>query len=324
MKLSKQERIGAIVVVILIVLAVGVFLFIKPNVETILETKKTLANKEQEYNDAVEKAAQKEPLRQSILDAYNNGKNMADRFYPELADYEADIKFREFLASCEANVLVEDLSVTPAGTESLTPTLYVTPEVEYALKDYVNQGSEQTEFDPGLIRQAAIAVLLGETQTIGATKVSFTLKATSLEDILKFADEVNNYNVTENGEKVRKSIELDTVKYTDARTVFEYDTRSTAIKKEAAKKAAEVFKDKTEFTLSGYKEDNNQSSGSDPADNNGSGSDNNGSSGNGNTNSSTSAPLDHFYFTMDCTITFYSIERMQNPTPILDEQDKDA
>lgn len=322
MKLSKQERIAAIVVVVLIVLAAGVFMFIKPNIETILETKTTLANKEQEYNDAVEKAAQKGPLRDSILEAYNNGKDMADRFYPELAHYEADIKFREFLANCKANVLVEDLEVTSAGTETISPTLYVTPEVEYALKDYVNQGTTQTEFDPGLLRQAAIAVLLGESQTIGATKVSFTLKSTSLEDILKFADEVNNYNVVENGEKVRKSIELDNVKYTDVRTEFEYETRSAAIIKEMEKKAAEVFKDKTEFTLSGYKEDNNQSPGSDPANNNGSGGDNNGN--NGNSNSSTTAPLDHFYFTMDCTVTFYSIERMQNPTPILDEQDKDA
>lgn len=322
MKLSKQERIAAIVVVVLIVLAAGVFLFIKPNIETILETKTTLANKEQEYNDAVNKAAQKGPLRDSILEAYNNGKGMADRFYPELAHYEADIKFREFLANCKANVLVEELEVTSAGTESLTPMLYVPPEVEYALKDYVNQGTEQTEYDPGLIRQAAIAVLLGETQTIGATKVSFTLKSTSLEDILKFADEVNNYNVTENGQTVRKSIELDTVKYTDARTVFEYETRSTAIKREMEKKAAEIFKDKTDFTLSGHKDDNNQSPGSSTStDNNGS--EGNGS-GNGNNNSADEAPLNHFYFTMDCTVTFYSIERMQNPTPILDEQDKDA
>lgn len=322
MRLSKQERIAAIVVVVLIVIAAGVFLFIKPNIETIIATKATLASKEQEYNDAVNKAAQKGPLRESILEAYDNGKNMADRFYPELAHYEADIKFREFLAGCEANVLVEDLEVTSPGTETISPTLYVTPEVQYALKDYVNQGAEQTELDPGLLRQAAIALLLGESQTIGATKVSFTLKATSLEDILKFADEVNNYNVTENGKPVRKSIELDNVKFTDARAVFEYDTRSDAIIKEAQKKAAEIFKDKTDFKLSGYTDNNNnQSTGSTPStDNDGNGN----GSGNGNGNSDETAPLEHFYFTMPCTITFYSIERMQDPTPILDEQDKNA
>lgn len=321
MRLSKQERIAAIVVVVLIVLAAGTFMFLKPNIETILETKTTLANKEQEYNDAVEKAKQKEPLRDSILEAYNNGKNMADRFYPELAHYEADIQFREFLAKCEANVLVEGLEVTPAGTESLSPMLYVTPEVEYALKDYVNQGSNTTEIDTGLLRQAAIVVLLGETQTIGATKVSFTLKATSLEDILKFADEVNDYKVTENGQTVRKSIELDTVKYTDNKTVDEYNVRVAALLQEMEKKGAEIFKDKTDFTLSGHKDDS-PSSGSNPStDNNGS--EGNGN-GNGNSNSDGEAPLEHFYFTMPCTITFYSIERMQDPTPILDEQDKNA
>lgn len=323
MRLSKQERIAAIVVVVLIVIAAGVFLFIKPNIETIIETKATLASKEQEYNDAVNKAAQKGPLRDSILEAYNQGKNMADRFYPELAHYEADIKFREFLTSCEANVLVEDLDVTPAGTESISPTLYVPPEVQYALKDYVNQGAEQTELDPGLIRQAAIAILLGETQTIGATKVSFTLKSTSLDDILKFADEVNNYNVTENGQKVRKSIELDNVKYTDTRAVYEYEMRKEAIIKEMEEKAAEIFKDKTDFILAGHKDnDNNRPSGSNPSTDNNGGEGSGSGSGSGNVEKE--APLEHFYFTMDCTITFYSIERMQDPTPILDEQDKNA
>ena len=54
-----------------------------------------------------------------------------------------------------------------------------------------------------ILNQAIIQSALGEAQTIGATTISFTVKAITSEDLLKFADEVNNYQKTENGKTIQ-------------------------------------------------------------------------------------------------------------------------
>ena len=300
MKLSKQERIAAIVVVVLIILVAGVFLFIKPRIETINTTKETLAVKEREYNDAVAKAGRKDQLREDILAAYDKGKNLADMFFPELSAYEADYELHEFLSTAKANVLIEDLEVAAPTTAGLSTTLVAPPEVQYALKDYVNQGGSTEITDPSLIRQAMIQVALGEAQTIGGTTISFTVQAVDPEELLKFSDEINRYQKSENGKSIRKAIQLNGLIIIDAKSEREYEKLSERILEDAAKAAAKVFKDKTGLTLMGFEDVIPEN----PEEEN------------------EEVDIVEYLYKMDCSITFYSIERMQDPTSILDEQDK--
>ena len=304
MKLTKQERIAAIVIVILIILVAGVFLFIKPNIETIIETQTNLKAKEQEYNDDVKKVARKDELKDQIIDAYDKGKNMADMFFPELAAYEADNEFRAFLSQCKANVLVEDLQVTEPTTAELATNIFIPTQVQYALKDYVNQGTNTdiTKTDPNLVRQAYIQAALGNPQTIGATTVTVTVKATEIEELLKFADEVNNYQMEENGNKTRKAIQLSGVAFEDLITSDEYQTKADKIMAEAEKAAAEVFKSKTGKTLSGSQNKTEDA----------------------NKKEEEESDISQVYHMMECSITFYSIERMQDPTEKLNAQDSAA
>ena len=83
MKLSKQERIGAFIIAIIIILALGVFLFIKPRFETIQSTTATLESKQQELTAALEKQSTKGPRRDQVLDAYKQGATLADMVFPE-------------------------------------------------------------------------------------------------------------------------------------------------------------------------------------------------------------------------------------------------
>lgn len=307
MKLSKQERIAVIVLIILVILVAGVFLFIKPNIETIIETKGTLANKEKEYNDAVAKAGTKEELKDSILKAYDKGKNTADMFFPELSAYEADNELRALLETCEANILVEDLQVSAPSTSSLSTDVFVPTEVQYALKDYVNQGNTADITDPGLIRQAMIQLKLGVPQTIGATTVTFTLKATTIEDILKFADEVNHYEK----DSMRKAVELSTINFIDHKSTDEYHALSEELLAEAKRNAAKIFKEKTGEDLDGVDEiENTPETPTTPN-----------TPDAPNKDDKEKTPLNHYYYEMPCTITFYSIERMQDPSDTLKEQD---
>ena len=324
MKLSKQERIAAIVVLVLVILVAGVFLFIKPNIETINATKATLEAKEREYNNAVDRVATKDSLRTQILAAYDKGKDLADMFFPQLAAYEADNEFRAFLETCEANVYIEDLEVSEPATASLGTSIFTPPNVQYALKDYVNQGSAAVE-DPRLARQQMIRTALGDAQTIGASTVKFTVKAITQEDLLKFADEVNRYQKSENGKNIRKAIELSGVAIEYPLVNDIYKLLSDAILAEAEASAAGVFKDKTGFTLSGYENTTATTPSVTPGDIEGGITGEPGNTGNaGNANEEQNVSIVQYIYSMDCSITFYSIERMQDPTPTLDDQDKTA
>ena len=304
MRLSKQERIAAIVVLVLVILVAGVFLFIKPNIETIMATRETLSIKEREYNDAVNKVATKGQLREDILTAYDKGKNMADMFFPELADYQADFELQEFLATSKANVLIETLEeITPPATAGLSATLYVPANVQYALKEYVNQGNSNEITDPALIRQAQIAAALGEPQTIGATTVTFTVQALEPAELLKFADEVNRYQKSENGKSIRKAMELNGIEIVDEKLNNAYKKRAEEIIASAGPTAAKLFQEKTGYILSDYIEPDEDPMGAGTPE---------------------EAGVTEYVYKMTCSLTFYSIERMQDPTSVLDEQDRTA
>ena len=311
MRLSKQERIAAIVVLVLVILVAGVFIFIKPNIETINATKETLAIKEREYNDAVNKAAKKGQLREDILAAYDKGKNLADMFYPELAAYEADYELHEFLSNSKAKILIEDLQVSAPTTGGLNSNLVAPSEVQYALKDYVNQGSNGVVTDPSLIRQAMIQVALGDPQTIGATTITLTVQAIDPQELLNFADEINRYQKSENGKSIRKAVELSGISIKDEKTIAEYEALAEEILDEAEEAAAKVFKDKTGYTLRGSGNPNMVP---------GPIVDGEGGAATGDEE----ADIVEYIYQMKCSITFYSIERMQDPTPTLDEQDAAA
>ena len=305
MKLSKQERIAAIVVVILVILVAGVFIFIKPNIETITATKATLESKEKEYNDAVNRVATKDGLRTQILEAYNRGKNLADMFYPELSAYEADDLLRELLASSKANILVEGITgVSAPTTANLSTYIYVPADVQYALKEYVNQGGSDEITDPRLLRQAMIQSELGEAQTIGAATISFTVKAITYEDLLLFADEVNRYQKTENGKTIRKAIELDTIDFVDEETTDNYNLLADRLKAQAEAAA---------------RRDNGDTSSTAPTTPADGESGTTGGSGSGDDDDNKNGKM--YLYEMPCTITFYSIVRMEDPTAVLNEQD---
>lgn len=298
MKLSKQERIAVIVIAILIILVVGVFVFIKPNIETINATQATLDSKKVELDNAKAKAATKDSLKEQILTAYDKGKNTADMFFPEMKSYEVDNEVRAFLEQCETEVLVESLSVSQPTTASLSTSVFVPPSVSYALKDYVNQGvtTDITKIDPNLIRQVLIQTALGEAQTIGASTASFTVKVKTKEELFSFADEVNDYVKNENGKDTRKAVGLDTISFNDKKLAEEYQNRA--------------------------KNENDNTPGQpttppNAGDNNNSNNDNN----NNNSGSGNEGNDESEFYEVDVTMTFYSIERMQDPTDRLDKQD---
>lgn len=207
MKMSKQERIGLLIILSVVLLALGAFLIVKPAFEEVGVTKGRLESKQTELKTLQDKQARKAPLRDSILQAYEVGAHQADMFFPEMASYEAEDAFREFLAQCKSNIVVQEVTVSQPTTATLGATFLNATNVSYPLKDYATQGVQQNDEEAALAaRMQAIQNALSGSQTIGASNIEFTVYALTFQDLIKFTDEINEYMKDENGTSVRKAI----------------------------------------------------------------------------------------------------------------------
>ena len=305
MRLSKQERIGVLIILAVVIIGLGIFLFIVPAAQTIGTSLENRQNKENEYNAAVEKANQKGPLKDQILDAYKDGEHLADMFFSEMKSYEADAAFREFLGQCEAQVLVTSISVSAPGTATLSPNFPTEAQVTYDLKQYANQGVEVEEaVAKRLQRISQLATALGTSQTIGASTVSFNVKAKNNDELMKFVDEINNYVKNENGVDIRKALMLTSgigIEYPDVAAKFDQYVAEINEQAQAAGLAAIAAGIDGEFTyeIPERTEPEEPEEGEEPT-------------------------IETTYVNSGMTLTFYSIERMQNPQAQLDAQDGGA
>lgn len=299
MKLSKQERIAALVIAIIVILAVGIFVFIKPRFEAIGTTAATLNTKQQEYVTALEKQATKDDLKTQVMDAYEQGEHLADMFFPELTTYQADNEFREFLKQCKANVIVEAISVEEPSTTTLGTSFYTKNDVVYDLKTYVTQGLETSEEE--LAAQARLQRLqdaLGGAQTIGSTTISFTVSALEQEELIKFCDEVNSYFKDENGTTTRKAMLLGGAEFSYPLLEKEYEDLVTEIQEKGDQDGTRAL----------YKNAGRTA----PADE---------SAGEAAANKEETLSVTDYLYSLSTKITFLSVERMLDPTDQLDAQD---
>ena len=298
MKLSKQERIAALVILAIVILALGGFLLVKPKFEEISGTQATLETREKELAAAKQRQQLKNTLRMEIEMEYEEGAHLADMFFPELTSYGADNAFREFIKQLDIPVVVEEITVEEPTVETLSVSFYTPTEVSYALKSYVSHSAELTEEERKAEErnQALRAALESQQQTIGASNVSFTVTALSLDDMLAFIDAINDYKIKEEGasEEVRKAISIDSmaIDYDEIDQVYNFVNEASI--NEMTRIGRELLR---ELGL----EDENQQP----------------------------LPPEEEEMELDIvvtyefseTLTFYCIERMQDPKAILDAQD---
>ena len=304
MKLSKQERIGVLIIAVILILGLGIWLFIVPKVQAVSASNVTLDAKISERDQAVARAATKDQLKEDVLAAYEKGSDQANMFFEELTSYEADQEFRAFLEQCKTNVLVESLNVDKPTAYTLSPKYFEPVEVVYDLKTYVTQGIEPTEAELATeARWDAVKNLLGEYQDVGGIKITFTVSALSAEDILAFCDEVNEYIKDENGKPTRKAAMLDGISLSYGQNETSYDELIAEIEQESKKEAIEAL----------YKEFNMKIPESQKAELD--------AAQEEEEVEETLAPEDYVY-SLETAITFYSVERMQDPTEQLKAQEE--
>lgn len=303
MKLSKQERIGILVVAVILILGLGIWLFIVPKIDALNKSGVTYDTKQKELASAQATAALREGLKDDVLKAYEEGQDLADMFFEELTTYEADMEFKKFLDQCDTNILVEDLTVSEPTTYTLAPEFFTDDVVTYDLKTYVTQGLEKTEEEIKAEEHLnELMTALGTSHTVGATTVEFTVYAVDPQDLIDFADEVNEYIVNVNGKSTRMAIMLNGFAVSYPLIEGKYEAEIDEIEADAADDALDEL----------YKFLNEKR----PVDDTAAVAPDNGEEIKEKRN-----PSD-YYYSLDTSVTFLSVERMQDPTDQLEAQDE--
>lgn len=312
MKLSKQERIGVLIIAVIILIVLGIIFLLVPKWEEVSASQNMLTAKQSEHKAALEKAALKEDLRTQVEDAYDQGRNLADMFFEEMDPYQADQETRAMLQQIKdngANIVVDALSISEKAISPLSITFNEIPVIDYALKTYATQGVQPTEDEAKAnARREKLINYLSGMQDVGSITVSFEVTAEDHENLLKFADGVNKYIKEENGKDTRKAVMLSGYALEYPLVVREYEKLMDEMQPEITKKAEEELVKKW-ADLADVSEDKNN---------------NEDTANTEDENKDEKIGISDTIYTMDISITFYSIERMQDPAELLDQQDEAA
>ena len=185
MKISKQERILIVVFLVAAIIGVGIFVFILPNFNKISDNNKQLASVNKQYADINKQLEHESTIDNEISQAYEDGKNLADKFFNDLTEYEADEIMRKFIANGK-DITIDGLTISPFSTQALSVSVFSPTEVTYPLKDFANTVVEtpdkETDFSKLSTRELVMyakklqATLLAASEpvTVGSVTVAFT------------------------------------------------------------------------------------------------------------------------------------------------------
>lgn len=314
MKLSKQERIGVLIIAVIIILGLGIFFFLVPKWEDISASQVALDAKVKERDTLVAKADLKTELRTQIEEAYEAGRTQADMFFEEMTTYQADQETRAFLQQVKdkgIDVVVEDMTISEPGVSTLSVSFFEEKEVTYPLKTYATQGVQPTEDElKAAARRETLMTALAGVQDVGSIVVTFEVTAEELEHLLDFADAVNEYEKDENGTSTRKAVMMSGFSLEYKRILEEYDAMAADMEEEINEKALEELAKKW-GDLADVPDDGPNA----PVPEGGT---------TVTEDEEDKLTVEDTIYSLEVSLTYYSIERMESPKALLDQQDEAA
>ncbi len=248
MKLSYRDRIILLIVLVVAILLLGVFVFIKPQWEALNTNKKTLEDEQKKWSDTLLEFGRINSLREKIQKNRDNAEKISKHFADSMDATELDQFIQKnFLNSEEfkdADIeLMNGFDVKDAGTTTMSYYYYKPSVVTYPLY-------ERADFDGSLkkavkeLNKEADALSARSNETVGVGTSSFTLKINK-EYTDKLIDKVREY-----AEKNDDAMAITSV------TIAEYDFNGTPEDKaaEGEDAAAQPKNDDKKADKPGYTE----------------------------------------------------------------------
>lgn len=204
MKISKQEQIVIVVLIVLAILGAGLFIFILPNFNQIDVNNKALANVQAEYDGYVSELEHEKTIDSEIKQAYDEAKNLANGFYSDMTPYEADETMRHYLEKVKEDISIDGLEVGPMSTATLSVSLFAPENVTYPLKDFANTvvQSQAPEIDITTLSERqqeiaakdlySMALSASSAVTVGCSTVNFHAYSKDLDSLHALVDLLND------------------------------------------------------------------------------------------------------------------------------------
>ena len=232
-----------------------------------------------------------------------------------MTPYELDAEVRTFIESAKAaghNIVVESLNVSKPTTSTLSVSFFNETELSYELKSYATQGQQPTEEQlAAQARRDKLMSMLSNAQTVGASTANFTVTAMTPEELVEFVNYINEYIKTEDGKQIRKALKYEgtlAVTYDDVITKYDeiIEEMTPDIEEDAYAELKKNVGDKAETP---DKKDEGQAGATD------------GENADAAKEDEDKIALTDCIYSQGISLTFYFIERMQDPTDILDQQE---
>lgn len=199
MKLSYRDKIILLVFIIVVIVILGIVLIIKPLSKSIKENEVKLAQYQVEVDAVEDKIAQLEPLANQIKASYNNGKDIASKFYrtegapliDTLDTYKIDQYLQEYL---NKNSISTAMGLAENKAVKLEYYYYTPNIVTYPIFEAADLTGNITE---ELSKQMEAVTFLSTTdvQEVSAVIVNLDFIAQK-SDVLQFIDDIKDITST--------------------------------------------------------------------------------------------------------------------------------
>lgn len=196
MKLGYRDRVVLMVAIIIVILGIGIFVFIKPKWEALNSNKQTLETVQEEWDAKLIEFDRIPKKQETINKRYEEGLKISEEFTGEMDAVALDKFFQEQFGNVEQfktdEVTVrQSLAVTDEATQTIGYYYYVPNIVVYPLY-------EVADLDGSLAQEAAQKLLESNVlsartaQSISTGTDSFTVRVRK-EDLMTMLDAVKAY-----------------------------------------------------------------------------------------------------------------------------------
>ena len=190
MKFSYRDKVMLLTFTIILLLAIGIFVFINP-MKSKIDKNITERNTAKDAADAVDdKTAQIPTLGNEILTAYDKAKGIADGFSSELEDYELNKYIAEKLDASSVFVNNE-LLVSEAQAANIIYYYYTPNVLDYSLKKYADLNGAYSIRDKKITAKSDHLSSL-TPETIAVSRIAFDTFSSTREKFYNFLDDMSD------------------------------------------------------------------------------------------------------------------------------------
>ena len=199
MKLNYRDKMILIVVFVLLVIAAGFMLFVKPAIDECSQASSDLESAKVQLSELEDQVDKDKNLAAEIQTLYTSTSQVAANFYDYQAAYKATDKVRELFNVDDVKIKNSNMTISSYGSTVLSPFAYestaAATDFDTKVDEYNNAST--TDSSAADANTDANAAETNETaaQTIGYYSLNIQFKS-SLSGFKNFAD-----NLTTNNEK---------------------------------------------------------------------------------------------------------------------------